>query len=145
MKESLLTAVLTVAVLTSGSLLAADDTTHRDHGSHNHGTLSLTDIAGAPTVRLRAERDPMAGWNIQIVTERFRFAPERVNQTHAAGEGHAHLYVDGKKVARVYGPWFHLGPQTPGKHELRVTLNANSHEELAVKSKKIEATAVIEQ
>jgi len=45
-----------------------------------------------------------------------------------AGEGHAHLYLDGEKVARVYGRWFHIPEPGPGAHSVRVTLNANSQD-----------------
>ena len=36
------------------------------------------------------------------------FAPENVNQADVDGQGHAHIYVDGEKVSRVYGERFHL-------------------------------------
>ena len=112
---------------------------------HHHGTVELTDKSNLPSLGLDVQRDSMSGWNIHIPTSNFRFAPEHVGQSAQAGEGHAHLYVDGNKVARLYGPWFHLEPQAPGQHQLRVTLNANSHDELAVDGKTIDATAEIVQ
>ena len=48
------------------------------------------------------------------------------------GHGHAHIYVDGVKVGRLYGEHYHLGSIAPGEHTLRATLNANSHEEYAI-------------
>lgn len=110
-----------------------------DEHAHHHGALDLGGKGPAPTVALEASPDPMGGWNVHVRTTHFRFAPENVNKPHRAGEGHAHLYVDGKKVARLYGPWHHLAGLTPGKHRLTVTLNANSHEELAVGGRKLEA------
>jgi hypothetical protein len=95
-------------------------------------THTITAQSPRPTVQLRAEPDPMGGWNVQVLTQHFRFAPEHVNTAHVDGQGHAHLYVDGEKVARLYAPWFHLPALPPGEYRLRVTLNANSHEELAV-------------
>ena len=109
---------------------------------HQHGTLAVAN-QGAPTVVITATADSMTGWNVHVETKNFRFAPEHVGQAHVAGEGHAHLYLDGKKIARLYGPWFHVPAQAAGKHSLRVTLNANSHEELAVDGKVIEATTQI--
>ncbi len=88
----------------------------------------------------------MSGWNLQILPTRFAFAPERVNQAHVPGEGHAHVYVDGKKYARVYGAWVHLEPLGPGSHQIRVTLNANDHREFTLNGAKVEAvTTVVEK
>ena len=41
----------------------------------------------------------------------------------------AHLYINGEKVARLYGPWYHIAYLEPGKNEILVTLNANNHGE----------------
>jgi len=54
---------------------------------------------------------------------------------HVPSEGHAHLYIDGKKVTRLYGEWYHIPSLSPGTHKITVTLNANSHEDLMVKGK----------
>ena len=27
---------------------------------------------------------------------------------HVPGEGHAHVYLDGRKIMRIYSEWFHL-------------------------------------
>ncbi|HEY9597498.1 MAG TPA: hypothetical protein V6D33_07495, partial [Cyanophyceae cyanobacterium] len=45
-------------------------------------------------------------------------------------EGHAHLYVNGKKLTRLYGSWYYLSNLTPGSHKITVTLNTNRHENL---------------
>jgi len=82
----------------------------------------------------------MAGRNLEIITENFRFAPEHAGSENVAGEGHAHLYIDGKKIARVYGPWFYIPEPGPGTHSVRVTLNANSHQDFVVGNQVIEDT-----
>lgn len=115
-----------------------------DGHAHHHGHLPV-DGPQAPKVALDAQPDAMTGWNLHIRTENFRFAPERVNQAHRAGEGHAHVYVDGKKLARVYGPWLHIESLPPGRHVLRVTLNANTHDDLTVGGAPVEASIVLEQ
>ena len=80
----------------------------------------------------------MVGWNIHVTTKNFRFSPENINKEPIEGEGHAHLYVDGKKISRLYNAWFHLSNLSPGSHTLRVTLNANNHAELVLNGKNIE-------
>lgn len=88
----------------------------------------------APSVALEVTEDPDAGWNVRLVTERFTFAPERVGAQAQPGEGHAHLYLDGDKIARLYGSWFHLPADAlaAGEHTLMVQLNANDHTAWAV-------------
>ena len=78
------------------------------------------------------------------MTEGWRWTPDNVDGDHVPGEGHAHIYVDGVKIDRVYGPeattWRTL---EPGERQIRVTLNANSHEELTYNGKSVEAVAVV--
>ncbi len=103
------------------------------HAAHAHGKpIALPSGPTAPTLDMTVTKDPAGGWNLHVMTTNFRFAPENVNAPHRAGEGHAHLYVNGKKVARLYGPWFHIGALPRGRTEVTVTLNANDHSDLAV-------------
>lgn len=84
----------------------------------------------APTVRIISQMDPVGGWNLQVVTQNFTFTPEKALEPDVPGEGHAHLYINGKKIGRVYGEWIHVNlPQ--GKNTVRVTLNTNSHKEFS--------------
>jgi hypothetical protein len=78
-------------------------------------------------VRVVVKPDAMKGYNLYVTTKAFTWAPKHVNQKHARGEGHAHVYVDGEKLTRLYGPAFYLGELTPGTHAVRVTLNGNDH------------------
>ena len=115
---------------------------------HSHGMLDVTDWidqTGLPAVQINVERDPMAGWNVQLTTENFRFSPEAVNTAPVPGEGHAHIYVDGYKFARVYGSWYHLKNLTSGEHTITVTLNANNHGRLGYQQKPISAQVVVSQ
>jgi len=100
---------------------------------------------GAPSVRLRVAEDPAGGWNLHLITERFRFTPERSGGPARAGEGHAHLYLDGEKIARLYGPWYHLDGSAvpPGEHTLTVSLNANDHTVWAVDGEEIDDEATV--
>lgn len=110
------------------------------HRRHDHGILDLSGDTAIPQVDLVVHEDDMAGRNLEIVTKNFRFSPEHVSSEHIAGEGHAHLYLDEKKIARVYGRWFHIAEPAPGAHSIRVTLNSNSHQDLAVGGEVIEDT-----
>ena len=109
-----------------------------------HGTLEIP-AAGAPEVAISVEKDPMSGWNVAITTRNFTFAPELVNADNVENTGHAHLYVDGVKVARLYGPHHHLPDLPVGDREISVSLSANDHSYYVVEGDRIEARTVVTQ
>ena len=95
------------------------------------------------SVAITAEPDAHGGVDVQIVTEGFQFAPDSVDQPHTPGAGHAHIYVDGVKLGRVFEPDYHIDPLTPGQHEIRVSLNTNDHSELVYDGAKAESTVTV--
>ncbi len=95
------------------------------------------------SVGVEANLDELSGVNVKITTTGFTFAPENASGEHVPGEGHAHVYVDGVKDNRVYGNYYHLSGLEPGEHSIRVTLNANSHEQYAKGEHPVEATTTI--
>ncbi len=96
-----------------------------------------------PSVRVEVELDHEAGWNVHMITNDFAFAPEHNGQAHIPGEGHAHIYVDGEKIARVYGEWHHIKELPAGNHYLSVVLTTNDHQLYAVEGKPIQAGLVV--
>lgn len=106
----------------------ADDV--HDHSSHDHGYVEVTSFGAdtpVPTITLKVTPDSVSGWNIYVDTTQFQFTPEHIDQANKANTGHGHLYVDGYKFGRLYGPWYHLKALTPGEHKIEVQLNANDH------------------
>lgn len=99
--------------------------------------------ADAPRLEIALTPDPVSGWNLKLITEGFRFSPQNVNGPHVPGEGHAHVYVNGEKVARLYGPWLHLDSLPDGPATIRVTLNANDHRALAIGQEPVVAITTI--
>lgn len=85
-----------------------------------------------PKLALDVHEDMHGGWNVRLVTRNFNFTPEECGQGHIDGHGHAHLYLNGEKVARLYGPWYHVTSLPKGKHEFKVVLTSNEHAEYAV-------------
>ena len=114
-----------------------------DHSTMDHGTLEVGDTENVPSIDIAVHKDLKSGWNVEMQTENFRFAPEHASSEHVAGEGHAHVYVDDVKLNRVYSDWYHISHLESGEHEIRVTLNANSHDELTVGGKILEDTQKI--
>lgn len=113
---------------------------HASEGGHDHGGTVET---SGMSVEVTAEVDPIDGINVHIIPTGFVFAPERVNQADVDGEGHAHVYVDGEKVGRAYGEWFHLQGVAPGEREIRVTLQTNGHSEYAVGGRTVQTTTTL--
>lgn len=131
-----------------GFVLASDERAENappamDHSQHMHAHgqgLVIEPGPAAPTLALEVTADPVAGWNLRLATTGFVFAAERAGETHVPGEGHAHIYVNGLKVARAYGNWFHLESLPSGLVEIEVTLNSNDHRALMVGDVPLSAT-----
>lgn len=114
------------------------------HGGAAHDALLEVAAEDAPALRIALTPDPVAGYTLQVMTERFTFAPESAGLAHVPGEGHAHVYVDGHKVARLYGPWMHLDGVPDEAARVEVTLNANDHRVYAVAGQPVTAGAALE-
>ena len=121
---------------------AAHDHAAHDHGGGAHAALREADRP-APTLSLQIHPDGARSRNLHLSVTGFTFDPEGVNGPHVAGHGHAHVYVNGIKQARAYGPWVQLYALPEGTHEIRVTLNANDHAQYAVSGRPVEATATL--
>lgn len=157
------TALLALALLLAGGAATGCGgraTTHHKPGTTHEqasgkaGTLLTTDdgaghrlrevpAEGAPEVRLTARPDSEDGWNLQLAVANFHFTPDSTGGAALPGAGHAHLELDGRKLARLYGPWFHLpAAQVPegGTRTLTVRLYADDHTAWAVAGKPVEAT-----
>ncbi len=110
-----------------------------DEGMHGgddpaHGAGAMHEgVAAPPGMRVTgiATRPAPKGLLVRPITKGFRFAPTQLGAAHGKGvnrprRGHAHLYVDGDKTTLLVGPWTYV-PLPPGRHTLKVTLNANDH------------------
>jgi methionine-rich copper-binding protein CopC len=100
-------------------------------GHSHHETYKHPAGTPAPTLKLTVTPDAKSGFNIKLETTNWTWTPDQVGTAATPNTGHGHLYVDGVKVARLYGPWYHLEKLTPGQHDIRVTLNANDHADYA--------------
>ena len=115
------------------------------HGGDAHAAMSHEPLESEIPiiVAIAADVEDGGGVNVRIGTRRWNWAPQNVNAAHVPGEGHAHIYVNGEKLNRVYGPYYHIPGLSPGDHEIRVTLNANSHNDLTLNGEPIEATTTV--
>lgn len=114
-----------------------------DTGHSHSGSMFMVNAEDAPTLQLMVMEDAKSGYNVKLATENFTFTPDDVNGENVVGEGHAHLYVDGEKVGRLYGPDFHYDGTFEGTKTFKATLNANDHSEYAVDGAVIEASVEV--
>ena len=123
-------------VFASDNAVAADE-------HHGANTPELVASETPVSVAITAEPDTSGGVDVRIATEGFRFAPELVDQAHTAGAGHAHIYVDGVKLGRVFENEYHIDELAPGDHDIRVSLNSNDHGELTFNGERVESTVTV--
>ncbi|MDE0623101.1 MAG: hypothetical protein OXH83_15675 [Bryobacterales bacterium] len=115
-----------------------------DHSQHP--MIEVDDAEPTPSMRIHMDSDSMDGFNIFLETQNFRFTPQSVDTLPVSNEGHAHLYVNGEKVARMYSPWHHLSSKLlrDGINRLEVEFSTNDHSVWAVAGVPIGADVLID-
>ncbi len=121
-----------------------ESTTDNHHNHHNHKTVTIEEGQPVPDIDLIVYEDAVKGWNLEIKLDNFQLTPQDVNSDNKLNQGHAHLYVNGKKVTRIYGNWYYLETLPPGSNEVKISLNTNGHESLMYQGKMIEDIEIIE-
>ena len=92
-------------------------------------------------VSLMTDVEDDGGVNLHIMTDGWTWSTGGAD--YVAGEGHAHIYVDGELLRMVYEPVNHLTGLAPGERHIKVTLSANNHAVLAYNGEPIEATTMV--
>lgn len=97
-----------IAAIVTGWILAVS--TVIPSNAHTSGVTTIHEIAQerAPQATLEVKKDPTGGFNVHVKTTNFVWRPEMASTQHVPGEGHAHVYLDGRKIMRIYSEWFHL-------------------------------------
>jgi hypothetical protein len=144
MKIIIIAIIALVMGLVIGSVVDLEfdeDDDNEENGSHGHNLphghsaahemVAVPEGQPVPTVDLIVHDDPKSGWNLQVVIENLNITPESAGLAHVDGEGHAHLYINGDKITRLYGEWFYLSKDwlQKGSHEIKITLSSNDHKD----------------
>ncbi|CTQ49371.1 hypothetical protein [Jannaschia donghaensis] len=113
---------------------------------HQHPPREISPDLPMPGVTHLMFPDVIDGYNVQILTRNFTFTPVGINRPPKDNEGHAHIYVNGVKIARIYSDWYHLPDASlqPGENTVRVSLNANDHSEWAIGGRPIASVVRIQ-
>jgi hypothetical protein len=133
-----------IGLTLSFSSLALVNADTKHHQDHHHQKMEIPAGQPVPSVDLIVHKDKKKGWNLEAKVTNFRFAPESINNKSLPGEGHAHLYINGQKITRLYSSWYYLENLKPGENKITVSLNANSHEQLVHNGKMITDTEIID-
>ena len=137
---------LTKGICSAGKPSDADMQAKMDADmTHSHPLLEVAANLPVPTITHLVFPDDMDGYNIQILTQNFTFTPSAINKDPVDNEGHAHLYINGEKITRVYGNWVHIPSSllVTGPNAVSVTLNGNDHSEWARDGKSISSTVIV--
>jgi hypothetical protein len=64
---------------------------------------------------------------VECIVPNFNFSKENVNTKAKDGEGHIHLFVNGKKVTKIYKAAFIIKGLPKGKHQIKIEVAHNNH------------------
>ena len=119
------------------------DMAETETGAHSHEMMAVDGWALIPTITSSIQKDPVGGWNLHLQTSNFTFDAASAGLANVEGHGHAHIYVNGEKLGRIYGDWFHIGKLPTGENVISVSLNANDHSALAYNGKLLEHKQIV--
>jgi len=120
-----------MATIVTGWMLAV--ATILPSQAQTSGAISVHEITQevAPKASLEIQKDPTGGFNVHVATTNFVWRPEMASMQHVLGEGHAHVYLDDRKIMRIYNEWFHLNTYQfstePGEQLLSIEFVGNDH------------------
>lgn len=129
-------------ICTSEDIYGTGTGSEDETSEHMHAVLNVNAELPEPTLNHIVYPDKKDGYNIQILTQNFSFTPAKVNNDSVDNQGHAHLYINGEKIARLYSHWYHIPSSMleTGMNYISITLNANDHSEWAVDDVPISST-----
>ena len=118
--------------------------------AQTNGATSVHEIGqeAAPKATLEIQKDPTGGFNVHVVTTNFLWRPEMASMQYEPGEGHAHVYLDGRKIMRIYNEWFHLNTYQfstkPGEQLLSIEFVGNDHAPYTIKGLPVGAQQLVD-
>lgn len=71
--------------------------------------------------------------HLDLKVTNFTFSLENMGKENKDGEGHVHLYIDGKKVMKLFGTSYVWKDMQPGQHLVTLELAHNNHDSYGVK------------
>ena len=100
---------------------------HNDGGHSHDGMVDLSGLPNPPNLTIVATPDGPGTVALEITVDGLELVPVDPPQEHHAGQGHAHVTVDGASVAMVAETHYRLTGLFSGSHVLEVSLFSNDH------------------
>lgn len=81
---------------------------------------------------LNPEGSTFGGYNLLLQFENYTLRPQNAGQDPIDNEGHAHLYINGKEIGRIYSKHIHVPARLleEGENTIVVNLSNNDHSEI---------------
>ena len=126
---------------------------------HSHLPIATPSNGAKPALSLTLSKDTMSGYNLHLQVQHYTLMPPpsevvsmadlmsaTVDKQTGYVEGHAHLYINGIKIQRVYGLDVHLPEKyfKRGINSVSVTLNNHGHMYWTVSDKKVVSTLYLD-
>jgi hypothetical protein len=126
---------------------------------HSHLPIAAPGNSPQSALSLTLTKDAMSGYNLKLHLQHYKLMPPPSDVVSMADlmsatldkqtgfiEGHAHLYINGEKVQRVYGLDVHLPAKLfkQGINTVSVTLNNHGHMYWTIDKKKVVSTLYID-
>ena len=93
-----------------------------------HGLVNGISESPTPQIDLSWDIAPTSdGARVALETQDFTFVRAYDAAAHIPNQGHAHIYLNGLKLDRLYSETYEIGKLAAGKYSLSVTLNSNDH------------------
>ncbi len=102
---------------------------------HHHQTREIAANTQIPVLTLSASIDANSGINLKLLIKDYQLGAPGDNETNIYVDGkpliqgHAHLFINGVKIQRIYGQDLHV-PQhlfSTGVNKILVSLNSHQH------------------
>jgi hypothetical protein len=136
------------AIIVTGWILAFSITLPTPAQAYSAISVHEIEQEVAPKAVLEIKKDPTGGFNIHVVTTNFVWRPEMASMQHVPGEGHAHVYLDGRKIMRIYNEWFHLNTfqfaTKAGEQLLSIEFVGNDHAPYTIQGFPVGAEQIVD-
>lgn len=115
---------------------------------HMHELREIPADVTTPKVELALYKDEKSGFNLHIQVENYELEPPELATSKAPAviQGHAHVFINGKKFSRVYAPYLHIPADAlqQGINGITVTLNDHDHRVWTRDNKQVLATVFLD-
>ncbi|MEV0175934.1 hypothetical protein AB0I00_33100 [Streptomyces sp. NPDC050803] len=103
------------------------------------------DDEGAPEIGIEVQPEADDSWDVTLTVRNFRFSPPGAKSEAVAGQGLAHLYLNGRLITRLRTPEYRLPAELVprGTHHVTARLYADDGTVWAVDGEPVESTADI--